>query len=286
MYPGVTMHHLSDLPAAEELRVFAEMGWQGVEMSCGRIAEIVKAENPEKAADDFRAAAADVGLQTPQVHLLMGANLATADDARREADLATAMREAELAARAGVEIGVIHPAGDRPDTLAELDAEEARRIQTFARLVAHTAQFGMSIAVENTYDGKLEGTAAHGERRFGSIIPELHGLIDAVDHPSFGICLDTGHSHLMGISMAESVRQCGDRLIATHLDDNNRTADQHVCPFYGGVDWVEGTAALREIGYEGIFNFEIGGGGPDTPDEIRLPRLRYALKIANWLLSE
>ena len=285
MYPGATTHHLPDLPLADELRIFAEIGWEGVELSTGRLAEIVDAPSPEEAAEAARTAAEQAGLKMPQVHLLMSANLATADDDRREADLTRCMREVELASLMGIQVGVVHPGGDRPPSLAGVEAERARRVQSFARLCGHAAALGFSIAVENTYDSPPPEGAAYGRRRYGSIITELHELIDAVGAPNFGICLDTGHCHIMGITMAEAVRQCGERLIALHLDDNNGITDQHVCPFYGGVDWLPGVAALRELDYHGIFNFEIGGGGPDTPDEIRLPRLRYALRIANWLLS-
>jgi len=286
MYPGATTHHLPDLPFADELRIFAEIGWPAVEVSSGRIAEIADAERPEAAAEAAAGAAEAIGIAMPQVHLLMAANLATADDAKREQDLAVAMREVELCARMGITAGVIHPGGDRPPTLAELEAERSRRIESFARLGTHAAHYGVSIAVENTYDKGPLDNAAHGQRRFGSIIPELLELIDAVGMPNLGVCYDTGHGLLQGVSMAEAVRQCGELLIATHIDDNDGISDQHICPGYGKVDWAPGVAALREIGYEGIFNIEIGGGGPNVPDAIRLPRLRYALQIANWLLAE
>ncbi len=285
MYPSATNHWLPELPLAAKMPIFADQGWAGVEMCSGGIAEIRNADDPERAAEDARVLVADLGMKMPQVHLLLPANVATADDERRESDMAIALREIELAARAGIEVGVIHPGGDRPGTMAELQAEEARRVESFARLCGHAAEVGFSIAVENTYDsGPVEG-AAHGFRRFGSVISELHELIDATAASNFGICLDTGHTNIMGISMAEALRQCGDRLIATHMNDNNGSADQHVCPGYGSVDWMPGMAALREIGWDGIFNIEIGGGGADMPDEIRLPRLRYALQITECLLG-
>jgi len=285
VYPGATTHHLPELPLQEELRTFAEMGWEGVELSCGRLTEITASPDPEAAAVAAGAAAAALGLKMPQVHLLMGANLATADDTRREADLITCQHQVELAARAGIEVAVVHPGGDRPPTLAELQAEQARRIEAFARLGTHAAHYGVRIAIENTYDGGAVAGAAHGVRRFGAIIPELRELIDAVGLPNLGICLDTGHCQLMGIGMAEAVRQCGDRLFALHIDDNNGLADQHLCPFYGKVAWGPGMQALRAAGYQGIFNLEIGGGGRDVPDALRLPRLNYALQIARWLLT-
>ena len=59
-----------------------------------------------------------------------------------------------------------------------------------------------------------------------------------------------------GIKRAFPRRVAGDarRLIATHMNDNNGSADQHVCPGYGTVDWLPGMVALGEIGWDGIFN--------------------------------
>jgi sugar phosphate isomerase/epimerase len=285
MYPSATNHWMPELALAEQLPIFADQGWEGIELSTAHIAAIRDADDPERAAENARRIVDDLGLKMSQVHLLMSANLATADDERHASDLAIAMREVELAARAGIEVGVIHPGGDSPGTFAELEAEEVRRIESFARLCAHAAGVGFNIAVENTFDRDPGHRAADGRRYFGSVISELHELIDATGAGNFGICLDTGHSNVMGISMEEAVRQCGDRLIATHIDDNNGATDQHVCPGYGSVDWLPGMAALREIGWDGIFNIEIGGAGADDPDEIRVPRMRYALQITNWLLN-
>ncbi len=285
MYPSATNHWMPELTLAEQLPIYAELGWAGIELGSGHIAGIRNADDPERAAEDARAVVADLGMKMPQVHLLLPANIATADDDRRASDMAIALREVELAARAGIEVGVIHPGGDCPGTFAELEAETARRIENFARLCGHAANCGFSIAVENTFDRDPGHPGADGRRYFGSVISELHELIDATAASNFGICLDTGHTNIMGISMAEAVRQCGDRLTATHMNDNNGSADQHVCPGYGSVDWLPGMAALREIGWDGIFNIEIGGAGADDPDEVRLPRMRYALQITNWLLN-
>jgi sugar phosphate isomerase/epimerase len=131
---------------------------------------------------------------------------------------------------------------------------------------------------------------AHGDRSagaddaYGATIEDLHTLIDAVDRPNVGICLDVGHAHVQGYEMAEAVRQCGERLIATHIQDNDGTRDAHLAPPRGTIDWSAGIAALSEIGYDGLFNLEIPGER-GLPPELTLKRLEGVLATARWLLD-
>lgn len=123
-----------------------------------------------------------------------------------------------------------------------------------------------------------------GRRRFGSVIPDLLEVIDAVGMGNFGICLDTGHTNLQGIPVDEALRQCGDRLIATHMNDNHGHADEHIEPLRGTLDWPAAVAALRAIGYEGIFNLEIGPLR-GQPIEAQESWLESVLATTRWLLA-
>ncbi|MFW5866867.1 MAG: sugar phosphate isomerase/epimerase family protein, partial [Armatimonadota bacterium] len=186
--------------------------------------------------------------------------------------------------RMGIGIGVIHPGGDQPDAFADELAERERRVESFRKLADHAAQFDFSLAIENISDGARNRRSAVGQRRYGATIEELHTLIDGIDRPNVGICLDVGHAHVQGYEMAEAVRQCGERLIATHIQDNDGQSDQHLAPTRGTIDWSAGIAALREIGYEGLFNLEIPGERGLPPD-LTLKRLEGVQESTRWLLN-
>jgi sugar phosphate isomerase/epimerase len=171
-----------------------------------------------------------------------------------------------------------------PETLAEYREVERVRVESFARACAIAAEHDFSIAIENTYDAHGEETSALGRRRFGAVIPELHSVIDAVDADNFGICLDTGHTNLFGLPLGEALRQCGDRLIATHVHDNDGRSDQHDDPTRGTIDWEDGMAGLREIGWDRIFNLEIAPLR-GHPMEAQMIRMRQVLETARWLLE-
>lgn len=53
-------------------------------------------------------------------------------------------------------------------------------------------------------------------------------LVNAVDHPFLGLCLDIGHQHVFsGLEANEWVRRMAPRLFHVHLHDNDRTDDRH-----------------------------------------------------------
>lgn len=284
MTPALWTAIVVELPPLEAIRALAEIGWPGLELSTEHLVNVAEAPEPERLADEVRALVDGLGLIMPQAHLLLQANVATADDAARERDLAIVMRQIELCQRMGIEVGVIHPGGDRPATLEEERTERARRVESFTRLADHAARHDLSLAIENLCDAPRATRGALGQRTYGAVIPELHELIDAVGAPNLGICYDTGHGNIQGLDMAEAVRQCGQRLIALHIQDSDGTRDQHLAPTRGTIDWERGIAALRDIEYDGLFNLEIPGER-GLPVDLILRRMEGVLATTRWLLS-
>ncbi|HOQ97981.1 MAG TPA: sugar phosphate isomerase/epimerase family protein [Anaerolineae bacterium] len=53
-------------------------------------------------------------------------------------------------------------------------------------------------------------------------------LVDQVDHPFLGLCLDIGHQHLFSdLDALEWVRRMDERLLHIHLHDNDGSGDRH-----------------------------------------------------------
>ena len=222
-------------------------------------------------------------MRIPQVHLSV-AKMGSLDEEQLSADLARMEREIELSALAGIEIGVLHPVGGFPATLAEYRRVQQIRIDSFSRACEIAASHDCRIAIENTYDPHGDETSAIGRRRFGATIIDLHQVIDAVDADNFGICIDSGHTNLFGLPLGEAFRQTGERLIATHVHDNHGAIDEHIEPTRGTIDWEDGIAALNEIGWEGIFNLEIGPA-EGQPIEVQLMRMEHVVAMTRWLIG-
>jgi sugar phosphate isomerase/epimerase len=79
---------------------------------------------------------------------------------------------------------------------------------------------------------------------------------DDLDAPGVGVCLDSGHAFLLG-DLADAIEVVSGHLVTTHLHDNRRTADDHLVPFEGRIDWAEAAMTLQKVGYEGVWMFEL-----------------------------
>ncbi|MFV0416332.1 MAG: sugar phosphate isomerase/epimerase family protein [Chthoniobacterales bacterium] len=84
-------------------------------------------------------------------------------------------------------------------------------------------------------------------------------IIKEIGSPNLGICLDSGHTHIAGVDVAEAVRQCGSYLKETHFHDNFGDLDLHRPIGIGTINWPEVILALREIDYPGPVTFEANG---------------------------
>ncbi len=123
-------------------------------------------------------------------------------------------------------------------------------IERFGKIVAEAEKHGVKIAFENT----------EGEQY-------LEALMNAFsDKACVGFCLDTGHEMCYNFSV-DLLSKYGDRLIATHINDNLGIKDfggkifwhddLHLLPFDGIRDWDETARRFKEHKYEGILTFEL-----------------------------
>ena len=81
--------------------------------------------------------------------------------------------------------------------------------------------------------------------------------------PEVGICYDTGHGHIQGITNGfESIR-------TTHVHDNKGEKDEHLWPFEGTLDWPALIEKLFLAKYKGPFMFEARGEDLSKGREVR-----------------
>ncbi len=133
---------------------------------------------------------------------------------------------------------VVHPGG-----LSDPDEKLRRRealIRSLEALADDAAASGVDLCVENMPPGVLPGSA----------MADVAEVVAAVDHPSVGLAIDTGHAHLVASAPAETLA-AGSRLRTTHVHDNHGKQDVHLPPGHGTIDWAAWVEALDEIGYEG-----------------------------------
>jgi sugar phosphate isomerase/epimerase len=151
----------------------------------------------------------------------------------------------------------------------------ARRVEALRRISAFAKGGPVRICVENMCN------EASGVRTAVDIIR----YIEAVGAENLGICLDTGHANITPVDSAEFALAAGPHLHALHIADNLGKNDDHMLPYSRGtVKWPPVLRALRAVKYGGLFNFEVPGENR-CPAPVRLAKLDYALKLANWMIE-
>jgi len=86
------------------------------------------------------------------------------------------------------------------------------------------------------------------------------------DDPYAGFCWDTGHELCYSLG-SDFASMFGNKMIATHLNDNLGIADYdgtfvptndlHLLPFDGAIDWFDAARRLVRCGYDGMLTLEV-----------------------------
>jgi len=168
---------------------------------------------------------------------------------------------------------VIHPVPNpmfvehitAPDLPARIGAAVERSLDELTPLLQ---QAGVRLLLENLpYDCDYPYLEMHA----------LRPLVERYPAQAVGLVIDTGHVGTLRHDPAAEIRLAGARLCATHLHDVDVQApnDQHWLPGPAGMNWPAILAALREVGYAGIWMFEVSQPQHGESPEL-LARKTYA----------
>jgi sugar phosphate isomerase/epimerase len=280
--------YLIELMPEELVETYVKYGWQASELSDEHAHDLLKSGKPGAVGEAFGRFAADQGMSFPQGHFLLAtkgcrpddlegrniADIAPEDDGDFAAVMDTMKNWVELFAAIGIKAGVLHCGGQR--MLAKgCDPQQIfqRRCQAVATVADFAAGSGLNICLENLFmDGSRQCS-------------DLLAIINEIKRPNVGICLDTGHANARQVDIPDFIHAAGSHLKALHIADNLGQNDDHMLPFgRGTVPWLKVMPALREVGYSGLFNFEVPGENR-CPMPIRLAKLRYAKTLAEQMLQ-
>ena len=193
----------------------------------------------------------------------------------------------EYCAYAGCPRLVIHGVDYKFDNTVD-PPEEIDRLNRhlFESLISTMLQCNVMVCMENLYVRKYRTTNDDVFIEGPGSDPTLTAqLIDELNEKAgkeiFGLCLDTGHMHIVRKDARTYIHILGKRIKAMHLNDNNCSADDHLVPLMGTADWANICMALKNVGYAGDINFEIGGNFPkirSVSKDLILPWLELTYK--------
>lgn len=183
----------------------------------------------------------ETGLSVLDLHASQGKDVSwgSIGDENRRAGVALVVNRMETAAAFGADVVVLHipflnefgPGGWFPPVRQSLD-----ELEPVGR------KLGVRIALENT------GSAENWEQL---------SLLFPLYSPGFlGLCYDSGHGNYRPKLSFGKLEEFSDRLIAIHLHDSDGTADQHMVPFHGSIDWEKLSGLLALSSYKKCITLE------------------------------
>lgn len=198
----------------------------------------------------------ELGVEYVQCHLPYPRNMSMLEESKCEIKLAL-----EYVSELRIPVSVIHP------IIGSID-DNIKYFETLKQYVPTTT----TLAIENM-ENKDE-------------IFSIEQLLKILDGLSFecGICLDTGHANMTGIDIPAFIEKANDRLLATHIADNNGEKDQHLLPGFGNIEWERIIPAFREY-YSGYLNYEAMYFARNASEKLEDDIAALAKAIGSWLIS-
>ena len=187
-------------------------------------------------------------------------SIASADGAARAQAVRETEAALELARLVPVSVLVVHPG--LQDSLLSRSVQNSldAAMRSIEEIADIASPLGVRVALEVIPNAMSTAEA-------------LVNLLDRLDMPEVGVCLDFGHAHMQG-DVIDAIETLSGVLVATHVHDNHGRRDEHLVPFEGTIDWAGALAALQKIGYDGTLMLELAGADPAAP---ALERARQAI---------
>lgn len=148
----------------------------------------------------------------------------------------------------GIDKFIVHASGE---PIAEEDREERLKyaMQSMDELAEIAHKCGAVVAVED-----LPRTC------LGNTSDDISKLISVND--KLRVCFDT--NHLLQEDNIEFMKKLADKIITLHISDYDFLNERHWLPGEGKLDWIAMFSTLKEIGYNGVWMYEINLECPDT----------------------
>ena len=228
-------------PFTDEPEILKEMGFAGMDFDLNYSVSEKLGENWRSAAEKFAERSREIGVTAVQTHLPYAYLKGVGPQGAEKRVMDEALEATKIL---GAPYAVFH-AVSTPDAADGL----AATYEYFMPVIEKARELGFEPLIEIMPDYVVYPNTAEY-------------LVEAADKMEIGVCWDFGHFNINKPrgenDQTAALRLVGNRLKAVHVNDNFGTStDEHLVPFMGTVDWKTNLPILREIGYDGEFNFEV-----------------------------
>ena len=263
-----------ELSPEEAISELKKHGINYTELSDEHGEMLLKRGDAKEVGKKFGEYAKGIGMEISQGHLWLRCRICTIENA-----VDILMNWIDLYEAIGVKNAVLHcdVLGDRPELTEDQKYEE--NIRVLGIVAERLKGRKIKICLENLL-GFTESSS------------DILRIVNALDSENFGVCLDTGHLNIarhkgLKETQREFMLNAGKHLSALHIADNEGERDQHMMPFgRGNVDFREVMTTALEIGYDGLFNYEIPGESHGKPIEVKGYKLDYVKRCFEYMERE
>ena len=186
------------------------------------------------------------GISVHQIHGPFCAELTDKTEEDRAISFEKKTKAMVMAKYLGAKYMAVHPltpfgiGGDR--------AEEAVEIHRayYPALAKVAGKLGIVVCLENLpfVDFPL------------SRVEDVCDLVNEINSPYLKMTFDAGHANIFEGRISDKLRYAGALVKIIHAHENDGTADSHLRPYEGTVDWADFAEGLFDIGFDGVFNLE------------------------------
>ena len=234
---GTTFNYA--IPLKEQLPRIKAAGFTHVSLGGGDLGHSGYLD-PER-RKDLNRWMTDNGIRICSIHVPFraGVDISSPETAPAQAALDLIKQCIDAAEELSATTVIFHPGPDQT-------GDDVRRKETLTghviKLIEYAGSRNIKLAAENLRNEFLNGAICHS--------------LDMIRSPKYGFCFDTSHDNLTSRPL-EILKKYGDRMIATHVSDNNGREDDHMLPYEGRIDWEKFCGIFRRIDYPGIFLLEV-----------------------------
>ena len=143
----------------------------------------------------------------------------------------------------GIRKFIAHPSTELPLNTKDRAERLFYAKDSLNQLADIAARYDSEICVEDLPRGCL-----------GNCSDELLDLISVND--KLRVCFDT--NHLLSEDIPTFIRKVGNKIATVHVSDYDFTDERHWLPGEGDIKWNTLYETLREVGYDGVWMYELG----------------------------
>ena len=255
---GIYSYFGYPLRLEDRLDLIAAKGFRITGLGLGMEEDLVRAGRADVMADLAR----DRGLEVEYVHAAEGMcnDLWSREVSKRRAAAQVYADGVSYCARHGVKTLVVHVIRSKG---AQPDAPHRHGLEVLGDLVKYAEDSGVGIAAENTQKEDF-----------------IDYVLGNLESAALGLCYDSSHDFLYDEEPGRLLKRWGERLMTTHVSDNDGLEDRHWLPGEGRIRWDRVKVNFPAETYEGCLMLEV------FPKDARVENPAHFLDRAYWFIEK